>query len=72
MTRYGFYGPNSRDFLTYEGRILVQDETAELEFRTVDALSIPIPADIPESQTFPVKFCAGWTVGRKDHDEGTH
>jgi hypothetical protein len=66
MTRYGFYGPNSRDFLTYEGRILVQDDSAELEFRTVDAISVPVPVDVPEDETFPVKLCHGWAVDRRD------
>jgi hypothetical protein len=59
MTRYGFYGANSQDFLTYGGRILVHDNRHELEFLTTGATVRTLPSDIPEDQTLPIRFHPG-------------
>lgn len=55
MRRYGLYGPNSRDFLTYGGRILVHDDKAEAEFLVPRGATIrELPQTIPDDQTVPL------------------
>lgn len=54
--RFGLYGQHSRDFLTYEGRILVHHDKAQMEFLVVGALVRELPADIPDDQTLPIRF----------------
>jgi hypothetical protein len=54
--RYGLYGPNSRDFLTYGGRILVHHDKAQMEFLVVGVPVRELPPDIPEDQTLPIRF----------------
>lgn len=54
MTRYGLYGANSRDFLTYGGRVLVHHNAAELEFLTTGAVVRELPQDIPPELTLPI------------------
>lgn len=72
MTRYGLYGPNSRDFLTLGGRILVHDNAAELEFLVPSgARVITVPSDIPEDQTLlialhPELASVKWPLDRRD------
>ncbi len=72
MKRYGLYGVNSRDFLTYGGLVLVHDNAAELEFLIAgDAVVREIPPDLPESQTCPVRLHPNlanvrWPLSRED------
>lgn len=56
MKRYGLYGPNSRDFLTWHGRVLTHTDRAELEFLTVGAEVREVPASIPPEQCLPIQY----------------
>lgn len=69
--RYGLYGVNSRDFLTFGGRVLVHDNAAELEFLTTGAVVRAVPPSIPDDQTLPISAhpsLAGlrWPLDRRD------
>lgn len=54
--RYGLYGANSHDFLTWGGLILVHDNSAELEFMVprITGSVRELPPDIPVNQTVPL------------------
>lgn len=54
--RFGLYGPNSNDFLTHQGRILVHHDKAQLEFLVVGVPVRELPPDIPDDQTLPIRF----------------
>jgi hypothetical protein len=54
--RFGLYGNNSRDFLTYEGRVLVHHDRAQLEFLVKGVPVRELPPDIPDDQTLPIRF----------------
>ncbi|NUU26113.1 MAG: hypothetical protein HOV68_32125 [Streptomycetaceae bacterium] len=54
--RYGLYGPNSRDFLSYGGRLLVHHDRAQLEFLVPGTPVRELPPDIPADQTMPIRF----------------
>lgn len=54
MKRYGLAGPISGDLLTYQGKALVHDSRAELEFLFADARVVEIPSGMPVEQTMPV------------------
>lgn len=55
MKRYGLIGDNSRDFLTYGGRILTHSQSAELAFLIpVGARVCELPRDIPPDQCLPI------------------
>jgi hypothetical protein len=54
--RFGLYGSNSRDFLTYGGRILVHHDRAQLEFLVKGVPVRELPPDIPDGQTLPIRF----------------
>lgn len=56
MTRYGLCGEVSRDLLSHDGRVLVHDNRAEMEFLFIGARVVELPRDIPEDQTLPIKF----------------
>lgn len=58
MKRFGLYGNNYRDFLTYEGQILVHHNRAQLEFLVPAGTAEvrELPPDIPDSQTLPIRF----------------
>lgn len=55
-TRFGLYGPNSRDFLTYGGRVLVHHDRAQLEFLVPNTPVRELPPDIPSDQCLPIRF----------------
>ncbi|MEV8439182.1 hypothetical protein AB0425_17545 [Actinosynnema sp. NPDC051121] len=54
--RFGLYGPNSHDFLTYGGRVLVHHDRAQLEFLMRGVSVRELPPDIPADQTMPIRF----------------
>lgn len=57
MSRYALQGALSRDLLTWNGRILVHDNAAEMEFLfTGDVRVIDCPRDIPPDQTLQIRF----------------
>lgn len=55
-SRFGLYGTNSRDWLTYGGRILWHDHRAEMEFMVPlgSATIREIPRDIPDELMMPL------------------
>lgn len=55
MRRYGLYGRNSRDFLTWGGRILIHDNRAEMEWLFPGVPVRELPNDIPANQTLPIE-----------------
>lgn len=54
--RWALYGTNSKDFLTFGGRILWHDNPAELEFMCPlgTATIREVPRDIPDEQMMPI------------------
>jgi hypothetical protein len=56
MSRYALQGATSRDLLTWNGRVLVHDNRAELEFLIAGARVIVCPRDIPPEQTLELRF----------------
>lgn len=72
MSRYALQGTTSRDLLTWNGRVLVHDNPAEMEFLFKgDVRVIPCPRDIPPEQTLEIRFhpqlaSVTWPLDRKD------
>jgi hypothetical protein len=57
VSRYALQGALSRDLLTWNGRVLVHDNAAEMEFLFAgDVRVIPCPRDIPPEQTLDIRF----------------
>jgi hypothetical protein len=57
MSRYALQGALSRDLLTWNGKVLVHDNAAEMEFLfTGDVRVIDCPRDIPPEQTLEIRF----------------
>lgn len=57
MSRYALQGTTSRDLLTWNGRVLVHNNAAEMEFLfTGDVQVIPCPRDIPPEQTLELRY----------------
>lgn len=58
MRRFGLYGTNSRDWLTYEGQILVHHNADQLRFLVpVGSATVrEVPPSIPDDQTMPIRF----------------
>jgi hypothetical protein len=54
VTRYGLFGAQSRDFLTYGGRVLVHDNPDELAFLIEGATVRAVPPSIPDALTLPI------------------
>lgn len=54
--RYGLYGEHSRDFLTYQGLVLVHHDENQLRFLVPDTPVRELPPDIPAGQTLPIRF----------------
>lgn len=54
MTRYGLWGQTSRDFLTYEGRVLVHDNRAEMEWLFPGATVREVPPSFRPDQCIPI------------------
>lgn len=53
-TLYGLWGPTSREFLTYMGRVLVHDNRAEMEWLFPGAPIREVPADFTSAMCFPL------------------
>lgn len=56
MPRYGLYGAQSHDFLTYAGQVLWHDNRAELEFLVPNTRVLELPPDLPPSQCLPLRL----------------
>jgi hypothetical protein len=57
MSRYALQGALSRDLLTWNGKVLVHGDRAEMEFLvTGDVRVIDCPRDIPPEQTIEIRF----------------
>jgi hypothetical protein len=56
MTRYGLWGVNSRDFLTYGGRVLTHESRAELEYLVPNTPVREVPPSFPAEQCLPIKL----------------
>jgi hypothetical protein len=57
MSRYALQGALSRDLLTWNGRVLVHDNAAEMEFLFAgDVRVIDCPRDIPPEQTLQIRY----------------
>jgi hypothetical protein len=57
MSRYALQGALSRDLLTWNGKVLVHDDRAEMEFLvTGDVRVIDCPRDIPPEQTIEIRY----------------
>lgn len=55
-TRYALRGAVSRDLLTWNGRVLVHGDKAELEFLfTGDVSVVECPRSIPPEQTLAIR-----------------
>jgi hypothetical protein len=56
VKRFGLFGSQSKDFLTYGGRILWHDNQPEMEFMVPlgTATIREIPRDIPDEQMMPL------------------
>ncbi len=72
MSRYALQGTTSRDLLTWNGKVLVHDNPAEMEFLFAgDVQVIPCPRSIPPEQTLPIRFhpqlaAVRWPLRRED------
>ncbi len=55
MAKYGVMGAKSRDFLTWQGRVIVHDNKAELEYLIKGEVRVmELPRDWPTDQTIPL------------------
>lgn len=72
MSRYALQGALSRDLLTWNGRVLVHDNPAEMEFLfTGDVRVIDCPRDIPPEETLQIRFhpqlaAVTWPLDRRN------
>jgi hypothetical protein len=55
MTLYGLWGPTSREFITFTGRVLVHDNRSELEFLFPNCPIREIPPTFTSEQCFPIE-----------------
>ncbi|MFI8351326.1 hypothetical protein [Streptomyces sp. NPDC085596] len=69
---YALQGAISRDLLTWNGRVLVHDNRAEMEFLVAGEVRVvPCPRDIPPEQTLELRYhpqlaSVTWPLDRKD------
>ena len=57
MSRYALQGAISRDLLTWNGKVLVHDNAAEMEFLFAGEVHvIECPRDIPPEQTLDIRY----------------
>lgn len=57
MSRYGLYEPvTTRDFLTYQGRIITHPSAEQAEFLVPGVQAREVPGDVPEDQCFPLRY----------------
>lgn len=72
MSRYALQGAISRDLLTWNGKVLVHNSKAEMEFLIAgDVKVIDCPRDIPPEETLPIRYhpqlaAVTWPLDRKD------
>lgn len=55
MTRYGLWGPSSREFLTFNGRVLVHKNQREMEFLFPGAPVREVPKSITPDMCLPIE-----------------
>lgn len=55
-TRWALEGEISRDLLTWNGRVLVHGNRAELEFLIAGARTVPCPRSVPPEDTLEIRF----------------
>jgi hypothetical protein len=71
-TRYALQGAVSRDLLTWNGRVLVHDDRAEMEFLFAgDVRVIECPGNIPPEQCLEIRYhpdlaSIQWPLDRRD------
>ncbi|TWE17140.1 hypothetical protein [Kitasatospora atroaurantiaca] len=70
--RWALQGEVSRDLLTWNGRVIVHNSRAELEFLTAGARVIECPRSIPPEQTLPLRAHPQfahhtWPLRREDY-----
>lgn len=56
MSRYALQGTNSRDLLTWNGKVIVHNNRGEMEFLITGARVITCPRDIPPEETLELRF----------------
>lgn len=73
MTRYGLQGVQSRELMSFGGRVVIHDNFHELEWINNNETYkvVELPRDIPEEQTFPYKLLPenvgiNWPLRRED------
>lgn len=70
--RYALYGPVSRDWLTYGGRILWHTHPGELAYLVPHGATVrELPRDVPDDQCMHIRFhpamaTVRWPLNRKD------
>ncbi|TXJ78630.1 hypothetical protein E2C11_16620 [Streptomyces lavendulae] len=70
--RYALQGAISRDLLTWNGRVLVHSDRAEMEFLFAGEVRvIECPRDIPPEQTLDIRYhpqlaTVQWPLDRQD------
>lgn len=52
--RYALYGDHSRSLLTYQGRVIVHTDRAELEFLCPFTRVVECPAWVRDEDTLPI------------------
>ena len=72
MSRYALQGTTSRDLLTWNGKVLVHNNRAEMEFLFAGEVRVvDCPRDIPPEQTLEIRYhpqlaSVTWPLDRKD------
>ena len=72
MARYALQGAVSRDLLTWNGRVLVHSDRAEMEFLfTGDVHVVECPRNIPPEQCLEIRYhpdlaSVTWPLDRRD------
>jgi hypothetical protein len=72
MARYALQGAVSRDLLTWNGRVLVHSDRAEMEFLfTGDVRVVECPRTIPPEQCLEIRYhpdlaAVTWPLDRRD------
>lgn len=71
MARYALQGAVSRDLLTWNGRVLVHGDRAEMEFLFAGARVIECPRSVPPEQCLEIRYhpdlaSVQWPLDRRD------
>lgn len=70
--RYALYGDNSRDWLTWGGRILWHSNAAELAYLVPHGATVrELPRDVPDELCMHIRFhpsmaAVRWPLNRRD------